>query len=115
MQEISWNDFAKVELRAGTVTRVEPFPEARRPAWKVWADFGPELGELKASAQITALYQPRDLIGRQIIGVVNFPSKQIGPFTSQFLLTGFHSNPDGTGPVVISGPERPVPNGAKLC
>jgi tRNA-binding protein len=115
MQEISWNDFAKVELRAGTVTRVEPFPEARRPAWKVWADFGPELGELKASAQITALYQPRDLIGRQIIGVVNFPSKQIGPFTSQFLLTGFHSNPDGARSEVVAGPERPVPNGAKLC
>lgn len=115
MQEISWNDFTRVELRAGTVTRVEAFPEARRPAWKVWVDFGPELGELKSSAQIVDLYRPEDLVGRQIIGVVNFPPKQVGPITSQFLLTGFHLNPDGTGPVVVSTPERPVPNGAKLC
>lgn len=114
MREITWDDFSKIELRAGTVTRVEPFPEARKPAWKVWADFGPELGELKSSAQITDLYRPEDLLGRQIIGVVNFPAKQIGPFTSQFLLTGFHSDAGG-GPVVISGPERPVPNGARLC
>ena len=112
MQEISWKEFEKVELRAGTVTRVEPFPEARKPAWKVWVNFGPEIGELKSSAQITAHYSPEDLVGKQIIGVINFPEKQIGPVLSQFLLTGF---PDANGDIVISRPERPVPDGAKLC
>jgi len=107
--EISWTDFERVLIVAGTVTRVEPFPEARRPAWKVWADFGP-YGERKTSAQIVALYQPDDLVGRQIVGVINFPEKQIGPFRSQFLLTGFHTE-EG---VVITTVERPVPNGARL-
>jgi tRNA-binding protein len=108
--EISWADFEKVLFVAGTVTKVEPFPEARKPAWKVWVDFGP-YGEKKTSAQIAALYQAEDLIGRQIVGVINFPEKQIGPFRSQFLLTGFHTD-DG---VVITAVERPVPNGTRLA
>jgi tRNA-binding protein len=108
--EISWADFEKVLIVAGTVTRVEPFPEARKPAWKVWADFGP-YGERKTSAQIAALYNPESLIGRQIVGVINFPEKQIGPFRSQFLLTGFHTE-EG---VVITAIERAVPNGARLA
>ena len=112
MQEISWNEFEKVELRVGTVTRVEAFPEARKPAWKVWVDFGAEIGELKSSAQITAHYSDADLLGKQVIGVVNFPHKQIGPFTSQFLITGFA---DENGDIVLARPERAVPNGAKLC
>ena len=111
MKTISWEEFEAVELRVGTVLRVEAFPEARKPAYKVWADFGPEVGEKKTSVQITALYSPEELIGRQIIGVVNFPAKQVGPFRSEFLLTGFA---DAAGAVVIAVPERPVPNGAKL-
>jgi tRNA-binding protein len=108
-QEISWADFEKVLIVAGTVTRVEPFPEARKPALKVWADFGP-YGERKTSAQIAALYTPETLVGRQIVGVINFPEKQIGPFRSQFLLTGFHTEQG----VVITSIERPVPNGTRL-
>lgn len=109
-EEISWADFEKVLIVAGTITRVEPFPEARKPAWKVWADFGP-YGERKTSAQIAALYTPESLVGRQIVGVINFPEKQIGPFRSQFLLTGF---PTEQG-VVITAIERAVPNGARLA
>jgi tRNA-binding protein len=109
-QEISWADFEKVLIVAGTVTRVEPFPEARKPALKVWADFGP-YGERKTSAQIAALYTPETLVGRQIVGVINFPEKQIGPFRSQFLLTGFHTEQG----VVITSIERPVPNGTRLA
>ena len=109
MQQIAWPDFSKVLLVAGTVTRVEPFPQARKPAWKVWVDFGP-YGEKKTSAQITDLYRPEDLLGRQIVGVINFPGKQIGPFRSQFLLTGFQTE-DG---VVITTVERPVPNGTRM-
>jgi tRNA-binding protein len=108
--EISWADFEKVVIVAGTVTRVEPFPEARKPAWKVWVDFGP-YGERKTSAQIAALYRADELVGRQIVGVINFPEKQIGPFRSQFLLTGFHTD-DG---VVITAIERPVPNGTRMA
>jgi tRNA-binding protein len=108
--EISWADFEKVVIVAGTVTRVEPFPEARKPAWKVWVDFGP-YGERKTSAQIAALYRADELMGRQIVGVINFPEKQIGPFRSQFLLTGFHTD-DG---VVITAIERPVPNGTRMA
>ena len=107
--EISWHDFEKVLFVAGTVTRVEPFPEARKPAWKVWVDFGP-YGEKKTSAQIAALYQAADLLGRQVVGVINFPEKQVGPFRSQFLLTGF---PTDEG-VVLTALERPVPNGTRL-
>ena len=110
IQEISWSDFEKVLIVAGTVTRVEPFPEARKPAWKVWADFGP-YGERKTSAQIAKLYSAEDLLGRQIVGVINFPEKQIGPFRSQFLLTGF---PTEEG-VVITAVERTVPNGTRLA
>nr|WP_199048310.1 tRNA-binding protein [Dyella sp. ASV24] len=109
-EEISWADFEKVLIVAGTVTRAEPFPEARKPAWKVWVDFGP-YGEKKTSAQIVQLYRAEDLVGRQIVGVINFPEKQVGPFRSQFLLTGF-STDDG---VVLTAVERPVPNGTRLA
>jgi tRNA-binding protein len=112
MPEISWDDFEKVQMLAGTVVKVEAFPEARKPAWKVWVNFGPEIGELKTSAQITAHYQPEDLIGKQIVGVVNFPPKRIGPVSSQFLLTGFH---DANGDIVIARPERIVPDGSRIC
>lgn len=111
MEEISWDDFAKVALMVGTVVRVEPFPEARRPAYKLWVDFGPDIGDRKSSAQVTDLYRPDELVGRQIVGVVNLVSKQIGPFRSEFLLTGFY-RPDGA--VVMAVPERAVPNGARL-
>ena len=110
MEEISWQDFEKVVMVAGTVLRVEAFPEARKPAYKLWVDFGP-YGERKTSAQVAELYASDDLVGRQIVGVVNFPEKQIGPFRSQFLLTGFTTE-EG---VVITTLERPVPNGARLA
>lgn len=112
MTEISWSDFEKVELRVGTIVDVQEFPEARKPAYKVFVDFGAELGIKKSSAQITDLYQREDLIGRQIIAVVNFPAKQIGPFRSEFLLTGFVQD---NSAVVIAVPERPVANGSKLA
>lgn len=108
---ISWDEFTKVELKVGTVIRAEEFPEARKPAYKVWVDFGGELGVKKSSAQITVHYKPEDLIGKQIVAVVNFPPMQIGPIKSEFLLTGFY---DEDGAVVIAQPERPVPNGARL-
>ncbi len=111
MKTISWSEFEAVELRVGTIIRVELFPEARKAAYKVWANFGPEIGEKKTSAQITKLYSPEELEGRQILGVVNFPPKQVGPFLSEFLLCGFT---DAEGAVVIARPERPVPNGARL-
>jgi tRNA-binding protein len=111
MKEITWQDFEAVELRAGTVLTVEDFPEARRPAYKVTVDFGPEIGIRKTSARITDIYTKEELMGRQIVGVVNFPPKQIGPVRSEFLLTGFYRE---DGAVVIAVPERPVPNGAKL-
>ena len=106
---ISWAQFEQVQLCAGTVLRVEPFPEARKPAWKLWVDFGPH-GVKKTSAQIVALYRADELVGRQIVGVINFPPKQVGPFVSEFLLTGF-STEDG---IVITTIERPVPDGARL-
>jgi tRNA-binding protein len=109
-ERITWADFEKVLLVAGTVVRVETFPQARKPAYKVWVDFGP-YGEKKTSAQIAALYRPEDLIGRQIVGVINFPEKQIGPFRSEFLLTGF---PTEEG-VVVTAIERPVPDGTRLA
>ena len=111
MKEIGWQDFAQVELRVGTIVEVQEFPEARTPAYKVWADFGPDLGIKKTSAQVTALYTPQELQGRQIVGVVNFPAKQIGPFRSEFLLTGFYRE---DGAVVLAVPEQTVENGAKL-
>ena len=110
MEAISWQDFEKIVLVAGTVLRVETFPEARKPAYKLWVDFGP-YGERRTSAQVAALYVPDDLVGRQIVGVVNFPEKQVGPFRSQFLLTGFTTE-EG---VVITTLERPVPNGTRLA
>lgn len=107
---IEWADFERVVMVAGTVLRVEAFPQALKPAYQVWVDFGP-YGERKTSAQITGVYQPEDLIGRQIVGVINFPEKQIGPMRSQFLLTGFHTDAG----VVVTTVERPVPNGARLA
>ncbi len=109
-ETICWQDFERVVIAAGTVLRVEDFPEARKPAWKLWVDFGPH-GIKKTSAQIKALYRPGDLVGRQIVGVINFPPKQVGPFVSEFLLTGF---PTDEG-VVIATVERPVPNGTRLA
>jgi len=111
MEEIGWKDFERVELRVGTIVEVAEFPEARKPAYKVKADFGEGIGVRQSSAQITALYSPEELIGRQIVGVVNFPAKQIGPMRSEFLLTGFYRE---DGAVVLAVPERDVPNGAKL-
>ncbi len=109
-EPIEWADFQRVQLCAGTVVKVEAFPEARKPAWKLWVDFGPH-GVKKTSAQIRALYAPEDLVGRQIVGVINFPPKQVGPFVSEFLLTGFHTD-EG---VVITTIERPVPDGARMA
>ena len=111
MQSIEWSDFEKVELRAGTIIEVEDFPEAHKPAYKLKVDFGGEIGIKKSSAQITALYQKNDLIGTQVVAVVNFPSKQIGPMRSECLVTGFYRN---DGAVVLTRPDSPVPNGAKL-
>lgn len=111
MTTISWKDFEAVELRVGTIIKVEQFPEARKPAWKITADFGEDIGILKSSAQITVHYSPENLLGRQIIGVVNFPVKQIGPVRSEFLLTGF---PDENGDVVLAVPERQIPDGGRL-
>lgn len=111
MKEISWDEFEQVELRVGTVTAVEEFPEARRPAWKLWIDFGEEIGKRKSSAQITDLYDADSLLGRQVVAVVNFPRKQIGPFMSECLVCGFYQL---DGAVVLAVPERPVQNGAKL-
>ncbi len=112
MPEISWDDFQKVELRVGTIMEVEAFPEARRPAWKLTVDFGEELGVKRASAQITDLYAIEDLVGKQVVGVVNFPRKQIGPFMSECLVTGFVT---GDGPVVLAVPDRKVANGLRLA
>jgi tRNA-binding protein len=112
MNSISWEEFEAVELRAGTILEVEEFPEARKPAWKITVDFGGDIGVKKTSAQITDLYAPEDLVGRQIVGVVNFPPRQIGPMRSEFLLTGFYRD---DGAVVMAVPERQVPNGAKLA
>ena len=111
MKPISWQDFENVELRAGTINRVEDFPEAKAPAYKIWADFG-NFGTMKSSAQVTKLYSKSDLLGRQIIGVTNFPPKQIGTFMSQFLVTGFILE---KGEVVLAQPQRRVPNGTKLA
>ncbi|EBA10085.1 tRNA-binding protein [Sagittula stellata] len=112
MGEITFDDFMAVDIRVGTVTRAEPFPEARKPAIKLWIDFGPEIGEKKSSAQITVHYVPEDLVGRQVSAVVNFPPRQIGPFMSEVLVLGYH---DAENAVTLARPDHPVPNGARLC
>lgn len=112
MEEIEWQDFEKIELRIGTVIDVEKFPEARDPAYKLRIDFGDEIGVKKSSAQITDLYNKEDLLGKQVLAVVNFPPKQIGPFMSECLVTGFYRD---SGEVVLAVPEQEVPNGAKLA
>ena len=111
MDTIGWEDFERVELRAGTIVAVEDFPEARKPAWKLTVDFGPELGTRRSSAQITALYTREALLGRQVLAVVNFPPKRIGPFVSECLVTGF-AREDGA--IVLVGPDERVPDGARL-
>lgn len=111
MDAISWQDFEKVELRVGTVTAVEAFPEAHKPAYKLTVDFGPDVGLRRSSAQLTAHHTPEDLNGRQVVGVVNFPPKRIGPFVSECLITGFYRE---DGSVILAVPDQPVPNGAKL-
>ena len=110
-ETISWDDFMRVDLRVGTIVAVDDFPEARRPAYKLQVDFGAEIGIKKSSAQITALYERDSLIGKQILAVVNFPPKQIGPVRSECLVTGFH-NADGD--IVLTMPTAEVPNGARL-
>lgn len=109
--EISFEDFAKVDVRVGTVTDAQPFPEARRPAIKLWVDFGEAIGVKKTSAQLTAHYTAEALVGRQVAAVVNFPPKQIGKFMSEILVLGF---PDAAGEVVLLAIDKPVPNGGKL-
>ncbi len=111
MAPLSWADFAKVDMRLGTITAVEPFPQARKPAYKLTIDFGAEVGIKRTSAQITTLYQPDALIGRQVVAVVNFPPKQIGPFMSECLVMGSVA-PDGT--VTLLTPERPAENGLRI-
>ncbi|MEM7690152.1 MAG: tRNA-binding protein [Pseudomonadota bacterium] len=112
METVPFDTFLALDIRAGTVTRAEPFPEARRPAIKVWVDFGAEIGVKKSSAQITDRYTPQGLVGSKVMAVVNFPPRQIGPFMSEVLVLGF---PDADGAIVLARPEAPVPDGAKLA
>ena len=112
MNTISWQDFEKVELRVGKVIRAEVFAKARRPAYILHVDFGEEIGVRKSSVQITELYTPEELVGRLVVGVVNFPAKQIGPLMSECLITGFHND---AGAVTLCIPDMDVPLGAKLC
>ncbi|MBT2129576.1 tRNA-binding protein [Aliiroseovarius lamellibrachiae] len=110
--EITFDDFMKVDIRKGTILRAEPFPEARKPAIKIWVDFGPEIGERKSSAQITEHYTPEDLVGKEVMGVVNFPPRQIGPVMSEVLVLGLY---DENGHVGLITPDKSVPNGARMC
>lgn len=110
--EITFDDFLKVDIRVGTVTRAEPYPEARKPAIKLWVDFGGEIGEKKSSAQITAHYTPEALIGQQVMAVVNFPPRQIGKFMSEVLVLGVH---DAAGGVILVQPTHNAPDGERLC
>ena len=111
MSEISWEDFEKVDVRVGTVVEAGPFPEARKPSIKLLVDFGPEVGTRKTSAQLTAHYEPEKLVGRQVVAVVNFPSKRIAGFESEVLVLGV---PDGKEDVVLLSPDREVPPGGRM-
>lgn len=111
MQIISWDDFTKVELRVGRILSVEVFKKARKPAYILHVDFGESIGQKKSSAQITHLYTPKELVGKLVVAVVNFETKQIGPFMSECLITGFHNE---KGEVALCVPDKPVPLGAKL-
>lgn len=111
MTTISWEDFAKIELRVGRIIKAESFPEARKPAYKLLVDFGEKIGQRKSSAQLTALYGADELVGKQVVAVINFPPKQIGPLMSECLVTGF---PDEQGNVALCVPDKTVPLGAKL-
>jgi len=110
MADITFDDFLKVDIRVGEVLRAEPYPEARKRAIKLWIDFGDEIGERKSSAQITAHYQPEQLVGKQVMAVVNFPPRQIGKFMSEVLVLGL---PDATGEIVLIGPDGPIANGGR--
>lgn len=112
MEQIQWDDFARVQLCAGTIIEVQEFPEARNPAWKLTIDFGDEIGVRRSSAQITQLYTQDALVGMQVMAVVNFPKKQIGPFMSECLVTGM---PREDGAIVLMTPTESVPNGTRLC
>jgi tRNA-binding protein len=111
MDDLDFDTFLKVDVRVGTVTRAEPYPEARKPAIKLWIDFGGEIGERKSSAQVTAHYTPEMLMGKQVVAVVNFPPRQIGRFMSEVLVLGL---PDASGEIVLIGPDDAVPNGGRM-